>query len=300
VIAALSQFAIVRVSGADAKSFLSNQLTNDIDLVDDNTAQYSAWCTHKGRVVASFIVCLYDDDYLLLVDREMAPDVIGRMEMYILNSQVSLSLDDNMVAMGLYGPDAESFLDKADIKYPSEIYSALMHNKTRILRTFGLAPRFLFIGDWRDMMPIWDSLNVNCAQIGANAWSLISIRAGIPNITTSTSELFTPHMLNMPDIPMVSFTKGCYPGQEVVARTQYLGKSKRKMYHITINTSDLPEPGAELVHSGGKSAGTVVQVSLNGDDKVEALAVLNQAAIDANNITDTDGNGVNFIEIAYK
>ena len=109
-------------------------------------------------------------------------------------------------------------------------------------------------------------------------------------------------MLNMQSIPMVNFKKGCYPGQEVVARMQYLGKNKRAMYHITIERSEAIQAGEKLLSQSStspKGAGHIVQTAHNGDNLIEGLAVLDQTAVDNHDLSDAQGNAVGFMELNY-
>ena len=294
----LLNHAILRFSGADVREFLANMLSNDINKVTATTAQYSSWCTHQGRVIATLFLFEYQGLIHALVADDLALELLDKFKMFVLRSNVNIEVMDSLFAMEIYGEDANKYL-----KYLSENnYQQFNQEQLVVVRIPGLKPRGLIIGTNKPLQKLWQELDVNCAPVGVNAWNLINIRSGIPHVSKQISQVFLPHMLNMPQIPMVDFKKGCYPGQEVVARMHYLGNNKHQMYRLKIDCDIKPAVGTKLISDDIKSSrgsGQIVQSALNQDANVEALAVLPLESVKNNNVFDQNDNQVTVTTIEY-
>jgi len=302
VIADLSHFGLLKISGADARDFLQNQLTNDVNKLDHGQSQYSAWCNNKGRVISLLLVLRFDDFYLLLLPNALAKTVGQKLAMYVLRTDVKLEQITDQVIFGIAGPDSRSEIATVKLKAPTREFNHTFNDDILISQIPGLTPRYIIITDVPKAQDIWSKLDVRSAPVGANAWGLSAIRAGIPIINEDTTEKFVPQMLNLHELPAVDFKKGCYPGQEVVARMHYLGKLKRKMYHIEIARTKPAASGEKLISPSSTSAqgaGNIVTSALNGDGKVEALAVLETSILNNNDLQDAEGNSVKHMEIKY-
>lgn len=302
VMADLSHYDLLKISGADATDFLQGQLANDINAIEIGQSQYSAWCSHQGRVISIIFVMRMADDYLMLVPGNLTSIIGEKLAMYILRSQVRLEQIIDQIIFGVSGPKSESKIHDIDLSLPAAEYTHSFKDGVLISRIPGLTPRYIFITNLKKSKDIWSRLDVQSAPVGKNAWNLTDIRSGIPLIDEDTSENFIPQMLNLDEIPAVNFKKGCYPGQEVVARMQYLGKSKRKMYHIEIDRTSPLQNGAKLISTSSKStkgAGNIINNALNGDGKIEALAVLEQEILTYDDLQDADGNPIKHMELHY-
>ncbi len=143
--------------------------------------------------------------------------------------------------------------------------------------------RYHVYGSLDDSIALWQQLDVHCSASAASNWELLNIRDGIPEITAATSDSFVPQMVNLDLLNAVSYTKGCYTGQEIVARTHYLGKQKRRMFRMHIRSDVTPKPGDELDRpgaGGNQFTGTLVNVQADAVDGYEALAVMALKAVD--------------------
>jgi folate-binding protein YgfZ len=239
-------------------------------------------------MLANFRLFRQGDSHYLRMPRAMVEPVLKRLRMFVLRSRVTLEdADDALVRFGLSGPRAEQELHSALGNAPTALDDVIHQGDITAIRVPGPHPRFELYGELEPMRQLWDKLNVRCAPVGAGRWALLDILAGIPNIMPATSEAFVPQMANMQLIGGVSFKKGCYPGQEVVARMHYLGKLKRRMYRVSIDTDQPPAPGTEILGATGgeaeedQAAGLIVDAQLHPDGKVMALAVLQIAAAEA-------------------
>lgn len=286
VLSDLSGRGIIEVHGNDAKDFLQNQFTNDISKVTENTHQLSAWCTHKGRVISNFRIFQRDNNYYLTVSSNLVELIIKKLRMYVMRSDVSIEdISDSLIHFGYAGEQAEQDLQTllGEDNVPTKPNQTLQQDSLSILRLPGTVPRFEIFGDLDDAKNLWERCNVRAATVSSNGWDYLNIVAGLPVICEASSTAWIPQMLNLQVIDGVDFQKGCYPGQEVVARLKYLGKNKRRMYRIEINSSELPEIG-QKIYAEGESAyvGKILTTVINPTGKAEALAVLKIALVENN------------------
>ncbi|MBK1673794.1 glycine cleavage system protein T [Ectothiorhodospira shaposhnikovii] len=286
VICDLSHQGLISAHGEEAAAFLQGQFTCDVGEVNSGHSRPGAWCTAKGRMVCTFRLFNRGDSFYLRLPREQVEAVLKRLSMYVLRAKVTLEdASGAFTPMGLSGPHAESLLGDAlggDI--PTEVNTCTRHGGITIIRIPGHHPRFELYGDLESMQKLWQALNVHCAPVGAAQWALMDILAGIPNLYPATAEAFVPQMTNLHLLNGVSFRKGCYPGQEVVARMQYLGKLKRRMYLIHLPVETLPQPGDTLFDPAQPSdqpAGIIVDAQLHPDGGATALAVMQVVSAEA-------------------
>jgi len=273
----LSHHGLISIDGEDAADFLQGQLTNDVRDVTPKHSQLSAYCTHKGRMLANFRLFQRDETYFLSLPQALLESILKRISMFILMAKVSMKDSSNaLVKIGLSGPNADEQLSTLLSDIPADVDDMTRANGYSIIKCPGTLPRY-------EIYALWNQLDVNAAPAGSHAWESLNIAAGIPTITLETSEAFVPHMTNMQLINAVNFQKGCYTGQEVVARMQYLGKLKRQMFNISIETKNEVNAGDKLFSEGstsGQGTGQIVNAQINANGSVSALAVIDIA--DAN------------------
>ncbi|AOU98136.1 glycine cleavage system protein T [Acidihalobacter yilgarnensis] len=284
VICDLSHYGLIAAYGEDATTFLQGQFSNDVQLVDARRSQLSSYCTPKGRMLANFRMIRREDTYYLRLPQALMEPMLKRLRMYVLRSRVTLEdASASLVRMGLSGPDAASLLgDALGTAPPREIDETLTHDGITVVRIMGHHPRYEIYGLLEPLHLLWNRLNVHSAPVGAACWGLLNILAGVPVIQPGTSEAFVPQMANMELIDGVSFHKGCYPGQEIVARMQYLGNLKRRMYRVHID-AESAEPGMDIVDADtpdGNPAGRLVEAFRHPDGGLEGLAVLQISSVD--------------------
>lgn len=279
VLSNLSDRGLIEVHGEDAETFLQNQLSNDILNVTESTHQASAWCSSKGRIIANFRIFKRADSYYLAVSHDLIEHVIKKLRMYVMMSKVTIEdASESLIHFGFAGERAEEelkeILDRDNVAVPTETNQTLSYKTLSILRLPGTVPRFEVLGEIDDARQLWEQCNVKAAPVSSNGWHYLNILAGLPVITRASSEVWIPQMVNYIAVGGVDFQKGCYPGQEIVARLNYLGKTKRRMYHIQINTDKLPEINDAIASESDRVAGKILNAVINPDGKIEALAVI--------------------------
>lgn len=276
IVADLSQCGVLAVTGADAETFLQGQFTNDVKQIDAAHSQLNGYCSAKGRLLATFRLWREDEGFVLTMPRVMLEPIVKRLRMFVLRSAVTLDdVSDRRVRLGVSGADAVARLQAFALPVPGN--GEVAHKgEVTIIRLPGAQPRFEVHGPIGTMMKLWETLNVRCAPAGVAAWNLLDIQAGIPAILPETADAFVPQMVNYQRIGGVSFKKGCYPGQEVVARMQYLGKLKRQMYLARIDAVETPRPGDDLftLDDPEQSAGKIVNAAPHPDGGYQVLAVV--------------------------
>ena len=245
------QLGLILVNGADAHDFLQNQLSNDLDFIGESRYQLSSYSTPKGRLVGIFRVIRISNGYLLLTPRSMVLPLMERLFKYIVQAQVTLAdASDYFARFLLQTDDAELHNHSLLPASPGDV----LQNDSVIslqLEPLGEQRRFLLMCLSADeAIGLWNEFTNRLQVAGFRALRLSEIRAGIPVIYPETSEEFVLQMANLGVLDAVSFKKGCYPGQEIVARMQYLGKLKRRMFLAQLDTDKLPRPGDALVLEG--------------------------------------------------
>ena len=298
----LSDLGLIRASGDDSEYFLQGQLTNDITEVTSEHSQLSGYCTPKGRLLATMRVISHSGDFLLLMPRERLTPVLQRLGMFVLMSKVTLSdASDELKTIGLYG-DCATSLPAADTPAEADDCVAAEDGAT-IVRIGADAPRYLLIGSAKAITQRRQHLSEITTPATDQLWRLLDIRAGLPTVFEATVEAFVPQMLNMHLVNGVSFSKGCYTGQEVVARMHYLGKLKRRMYHVAVE-GECPATGADLYSpqsQSGQGSGKIVMSAAIAEDACEALAVIEVANAEAGEVRLNDENGakLEILELPY-
>jgi tRNA-modifying protein YgfZ len=302
----LSHLGIISAYGEDAADFLQGQLTNDIRDVSIQHSQLSACCTAKGRMLSNFRIFKREETFYLRLPLEQLESTLKRLHMFMLMSKLTLeNASDSLVHIGVSGPTAESELASHISELPDQIDDVTQSDGYTVIRLPGIHPRFEIHAELEAMQKLWNHLDVNAAAIGAGPWNLLDILSGIPTIYPETSEAFVPQMANMQVINGVSFQKGCYTGQEIVARMQYLGKLKRHMYRIYIETNDEVKPGDALYSpesKSGQGTGTIVDAQLDAvEGGYEALAVIDVNDAEKNMLQLINENGPKIIlkELPY-
>jgi len=276
VFACLPQFGTLAVTGEDARAFLHGQLSNDVEHLPGDTARRAGYCSAKGRLLASFLVIPCAEGFLLQVSLDIAATVAKRLSMFVLRSKVKIAdAGDSLTQFGVWGREAGSLLKAAGFDAP-EMPMQVQAAADRIVVSLGTG-RYLLLG----RPDAAAALAARFAQVAPEWWTLGDVRAGVPLIGQSTQDQFVPQMANFELIGGVDFRKGCYPGQEIVARTQYLGKLKRRMYRGEIEApgSAPPAAGQDLFDAGARTMGTVVNAAPRPEGGYELLGVLQSETV---------------------
>jgi len=301
----LSEFGLISVRGEDAEQFLQGQLTNDIRLVDDCTAQYSAYCSPKGRILTCLMIFKRQDCYYLQLPRSLLEPTLTRLKMFVLIAKVTLEdASDSLIHIGCSGPDIEADLQSVAGTLPEKIWQCTHTDTITVIRIPGHLPRFEIICELGQAEKVWTTLDVHAAPAGPFAWEILDIDNGIATIYPETSDAFVPQMVNMQLIDAVSFKKGCYTGQEIVARMQYLGKLKRRLYKAHTVDGVVPAIGMDLYAAGsssGQGAGKVVNVQSSPPDGYDMLVVaeISSQKEGALHLESENGPVLEFIQLPY-
>lgn len=273
----LSPLGIIHVSGEDALSFLHSQFTNDLNQVTSGVSQLSSYCNPKGRMLSIFHIHKDNDGYCLILPRDVIEVTINKLNMFKLMAKVDVSDEsDERILFGVAGTDTGLTLGSLDMAIPKKINCCIQDKEVTLIRLPSENTRVLFIANVNAAISIWEQLSARLPVATSGLWDLHDIHSGIPQITANTSEAFIPQMTNLELVEGVSFSKGCYPGQEVVARTHYLGKPNRRMYRINIADKSAPEPGTNIFspEDENQPVGKIVIAQKTADDNSSALTVL--------------------------
>ena len=254
LVADLSHNALLAVTGDDAPAFLQAQLTNDVASLEPGAAQWNGWCSAKGRLLATFLLVRRGEEFLLVLPTELAAPIAKRLAMFVLRSKVKIADVSRQYAQrGILGARDEP-------------------RPMRVLEKDGAIVVGLEPGRFIALMPPENALPANTP---VETWELASVRSGVPTIVAATQEAFVPQMANFDLVGGVSFKKGCYPGQEIVARTQYRGILKRRMALAHLDGSQRPQPGQSVYSSafGDQAAGTIVNAAPAPEGGFDLLVV---------------------------
>lgn len=277
VLADLSDWSLIRARGADTQNFLNGQLSNDVRRLDATHSQLAAWCSPKGRMLAVFRLVRRGDDILLQLPASLLETILKRLKMFVLRAKVTLeAADAELVGLGLSGPDAEKLLRDATSFAPGMVDASETRDDITAIRLPGAYPRFAIIAPTETAIKLWNDLQAGATPVAPPVWAWLDIMAGIPVVHPETSEAFVPQMANLEIVGGVNFKKGCYPGQEIVARMQYLGKLKQRMYRAKAETDTPPKPGDAIFAPDfpGQPAGTVVAAEPAPEGGFDLLAVI--------------------------
>ncbi len=273
IVADLSHNALLAVSGDDATAFLHGQFTNDVQALPQGAAQWNGWLSPKGRLLATFLLVKRADGYLLMLPAEIAAATAKRLRMFVLRSKVVIvEADERFVRVGVAGNSAGLLAADAFGATPEPMRSV---ERDASLCVALDATRFVLLAEPSRAAALWDRLAARATPAGIDAWEWSMVQAGIPTIVARTQEEFVPQMANFELVGGVSFRKGCYPGQEIVARMQYRGGLKKRMARVHLEGATRPQAGDPVYAAsfGEQAAGMVVSATPSPDGGYDALVV---------------------------
>jgi len=302
VLCDLSQSGTLRVSGEDAQTFLQSMLSSDVREVSEQRAQLSSLNSPKGRMLATFLIWRTGADYFLHLPQSLCAAMHKRLSMYVLRAKVKIEdVSEQQVAMGLSGNNASALLQTCLGAAPQEAMAVTQYDNASVIHLG--QQRFQINTTPQHAPALWQCLSSNARPAGSACWDWLSIRAGIPVITPPTQEQFVPQMANLELIGGVSFKKGCYPGQEIVARMQYLGKLKRRMYLAHLESDTAPHAGDELYSAEmeGQPSGMVVNAAPAPGGGFDLLAVIQIGSRETQtvHIQSLQGKALSFLLLPY-
>ena len=281
-VAAVTSHGLIAVTGDDAATFLHNQLTNDVEHLGSDQARLAGYCSPKGRLQATFLVWRSAETIFLQLPRALQAPLQKRLSMFVLRAKAKLAdVTDAHAVLGFGGAAAESALQAMFGTLPAAPYGKIDHELGTLIRladTLG-TPRYQWLTTPEKAQLAWPKLAGQLTPAGADGWQLAAIHAGVPDITASTQDQFVPQMVNFELLGGVNFKKGCYPGQEIVARSQYLGKLKRRAALAGIDAAAQAGDEVFAVTDPGQPCGMVVNAAPNGAGGVDALVEIKLAAL---------------------
>ncbi|MFV8781791.1 YgfZ/GcvT domain-containing protein [Microbulbifer sp. SA54] len=306
----LSPLGAISVTGPDSQKFLQGQLTCDLINLPDEHLTLGSHCNPKGRMISAFhALKINQSEFLLLLPRDLAPLALTALKKYAVFFKTELkSLEGEFRWLGLCGHDAgarASHLLSLSHNSQNDLIPGQLipfdHNGTRALACMLHERTVALLVAEEQAADLWQKLaNTPAKPASYRKWQQQLIAAGVPELHASTSEMFVPQMLNLHLLGGVSFKKGCYTGQEVVARMQYLGAAKRRMFLAKAEGQDIPEPGAEIFSAdGGSSIGNLVYACA-AESGIELLAVLTKSKVAENAVIQLqDGRPLTLADLPY-
>jgi len=288
----LSHYSIISVTGPDAHSFLQGQLTCDMDEVDQTGVRLGAHCNIKGHMHSLYqVMRAGEHSYWLRVRSDMAESALALLRKYIIFSKAEARLEEDILGLGLHGPEATASGDT--------LSSRLGMEPLLVVPAAGARCECWF--DHRLLPQVLELLGDHTSPAEWNSWELLEIDAGIPELAPATAEAFIPQMTNLQALGGVSFTKGCYTGQEIVTRLQHRGQLKKPMYRAEIKGKTLPEPGAPLASGEKENVGQVVRAArITGGYRLLAVISKEQADTRPLFLHSTSGPQLTLMSLPYE
>ncbi|MNK54864.1 tRNA-modifying protein YgfZ [compost metagenome] len=295
----LSHEGVLAVRGADASKFLQGQLTCNLNYLSADRASLGARCTQKGRMQSSFRILLEGDGVALAMATELLEPQLADLKKYAVFSKSKLT-DESAVWVRFGVDHGDTALASLGLDLPAETDSVVRNDGLIAIRVSPERAELWVAAGQADA--IKGKLSAVLSEGDLNQWLLGQVRAGIGQVMPGTRELFIPQMLNLQAVGGVSFKKGCYTGQEIVARMQYLGKLKRRLYRVQLDASKLPEPGTQLFSPSHNSAIGEVVMAANAENHIELLAVLQAEAAEGGDIHvgALDGPALHLLDLPYQ
>jgi len=272
IVADLSQLGVIAFRGDDTVAFLQGQLTNDVRALHPDGAQWNGYCSPKGRLLGNFLMWRQGGDYCLQLSGDIAAGVLKRLSMFIMRAKVQVrDASDETVRLVVAGKQAQAAVTAAMGAVPEAAMHSRVGDAGQAIRLGG--DKFVLSLAPERAVAVWQTLRESATPVGAPVWDWLRLNAGIPMIVAATQEQFVPQMVNLEVIGGVSFQKGCYPGQEIVARSQYLGKLKRRMFLAHVDAEAAPGDSLYSADLAGQATGTVVNAAPAPTGGFDVLAV---------------------------
>jgi len=250
----LSDEGLIRVSGTDAVAFLQGQLSTDVERLSPASSQLSSWNNAKGRVVTLLRVFRRGDDIYLALPQSLQAAVQKKLAMYVLRSKVTLTdASKQWARLGIAGMDSPALLSQAGISLPTQASDMTARDDIQVIRLHGSTPRYALYGNADALAALHKRLEAAGAASSEDAWALQKILAGEPTVYSETSEHFVAQMLDLDKLGGIDFKKGCYIGQEVIARSHYRGGVKRHLARASSDSAAPLKSGSEI-HATGQDS----------------------------------------------
>jgi folate-binding protein YgfZ len=276
----LAPLGLLRVAGEGAKKLLQGQLTCDLEEVSPTQSRLGAYCQPQGRMVCLFRLFLYRDAYYLQMPADMLAETLTTLKKYAVFFKVTLTdASEEMMRLSFSGEQAKALLQQHFSPLPQTPDSVLSQENYLVLTLPGTTPHYEILGQSAFLQPLKEQLLEQSQEADLNAWYFLNIAAGIPTIHPTTSGKLLPHDINLPQINGVSFNKGCYTGQEIIARMHYRGQLKKYMVRGRVKTTSLLLPGMDIFAE--KACGILVDSCQENADTYQVLFIADKTAIES-------------------
>lgn len=275
VLIPLVHLSILEVAGADAERFLQGQTSAQLSLAQGDFAAPTAFCTAKGRMLANAqLLRVAEERYWLLLDRDLLEPLRTHLAKFAVFYKAEIRPRDDLAVIGLIGREAPALVEaRLDITPPTT-WQQIGHDERVVLRHPGQRPRLVICLPQEEAVEVWDTLARSATPVGNAVWQLHDIQAGLAWLNAEHQDSYLPQMINWEALGGISFKKGCYTGQEVVARAHFRGQVKKRLIRGQLDGDTLPDIGSPVLDAEGKSQGEVFAATLDGYGQVEILAVL--------------------------
>lgn len=251
----LNHLSLISVSGSDAEKFMQNQFSNDISGISDDQVQLNAYCNPKGRVLAMlYLMKRSGGGYWMIVPNDLTDELIKRLRIYVMRAKVAISIEEEHAMLGLLG-EREELTGLHTYQFTGHVSRSIAIGKPE---------------------PLYDEMNILDNILNPDYWRLCDILSGLPQVYSPTVEQCIPQHINMDLVSGINFSKGCYPGQEIIARLRYLGKAKYRLCTASVVSEGMIEPGQALFEKGHDSqkAGIVIDAVKTEKNKYLLSAML--------------------------
>ena len=254
------EFSLIEVSGEDASTFLQGQITNDINLVNETTSVYAGLCNPKGRLLAFFHILKLHDSFFLICPQCIAENIAKKLAMYVLRSKVVIAINTTIRLQG-FEFAGEGLCDKVGFPENTDTMQSFLREGMHVTRISGINPRYLCLADNSTITTFMTAHKTHVVEKTCECWKQTSITNKIPNIYLETQGKFIPQSLNLDLMNAINFKKGCYTGQEIIARTHYLGTVKKRLYRGYCSASKTFLELGDDILVDGISVGQVIDYS---------------------------------------
>ncbi|HSC93917.1 MAG TPA: folate-binding protein YgfZ [Burkholderiales bacterium] len=288
----LAHFRLIRFSGPESQTFLHNQLTCDVAALAAGKSTYGAYCTPKGRMLATFLLWRAGENFFMQLPSSLREPLQKQLSKYILRAKVKATdVSSEWTLFGVTGKNSEELVQQAAGRAPNAVHEVAQTPDAMVIKLPG--ERYEIVAARERAQALLASLASSAEKAGPDNWGWLDIRAGIATILPATQEAFVPQMVNLDLIGGVSLTKGCYPGQEIVARMHYRGTLKQRMYLANVAGADAPQPGDKLYSPdfGEQACGTIVNAARSPEGGHDVLAVIQIASAEKGNVHWKSPNG---------
>lgn len=275
---ALDDWALVTLAGPDTLTYLQGQVTADVNALHRNQHVLCAHCDAKGKMWSNLRLFPYGDGFAYIERRNLRDNQLNELKKYAVFSKITLAADENMLLIGAAGEAIRDLLSPVFTTLPDAEHPVVHHQYGTLLHFTLPAERFLLVLNAQGANTLYEQLEGNVQFNGSHQWLALDIESALPIIDSVNSAQFIPQATNLQALDGISFSKGCYTGQEMVARAKYRGANKRALYWLAGHSPRLPDAGEDLELKLGENwrrTGTVLAACQLGDGRVWVQAVLN-------------------------